>query len=73
MMTVKEVSQAINVSPSIVYQLIESGKLKCYRIGIGRGTIRISQSQLEAYLQKCEKKGSQAKPVTGLKLGHLEL
>ena len=46
-LTVKQVAQRLNVSPSIVYQLLDSGRLSCHRIGKGRGTIRINESDLE--------------------------
>lgn len=51
--TVKEVSARLRVSPSLIYQLVETGKLACHRIGTGRGAIRIALSDLDAYLQLC--------------------
>ncbi len=53
LLTVKDVAERLNVSPSLVYQLVESGKLPVHRIGTGRGTIRVSQSDLESYLAGC--------------------
>lgn len=50
MLTVSQVAARMAVSPSLVYQLIDSGKLGHHRIGNGRGTIRVSESDLEAYL-----------------------
>ncbi len=50
LLTVKEVSTMLRVSPSLVYGLVDSGKLSCFRIGKGRGAIRISQSDLENFL-----------------------
>lgn len=50
LLTVPQVAARMAVSPSLVYQLIESGKLGHHRIGNGRGTIRVSQNDLEAYL-----------------------
>ncbi len=45
-LTVKQVAQHLNVSPSVVYQLLDSGRLACHRIGKGRGTIRVSAGDL---------------------------
>jgi excisionase family DNA binding protein len=53
MLTVSDVATRLHVSKSIIYQLIESGMLPCHRIGIGRGTIRVSESDLDAYLDSC--------------------
>lgn len=50
LLTVPQVAARLSVSPSLVYQMIESGKLGHHRIGNGRGTIRVSQTDLEAYL-----------------------
>ena len=54
MFTVKEVANQLNVALTTVYALINAGQLKCYRIGNGRGVIRISESSLEEYLQTVE-------------------
>ena len=39
---VSQVAEKLNVSESIVYALIDAGRLACHRIGLGRGTIRVS-------------------------------
>ncbi|MCR9200204.1 MAG: helix-turn-helix domain-containing protein [Planctomycetaceae bacterium] len=49
-LTVSAVAERLSVSASLVYQMIESGKLAHHRIGTGRGTIRISETDLESYL-----------------------
>src|SRR5262249_36384057 len=49
-LTVKQVADRLAVSPKCVYSLIEHGNLPCPRIGSGRGTIRVSEEQLRAYL-----------------------
>lgn len=56
-MTIKDVAQLLRVSPACVYELVGAGKLACYRIGKGRGTIRISDAQLEAFLRSNENGG----------------
>jgi excisionase family DNA binding protein len=53
MMKVTEVAQRLNCSPSLVYALIESGRLKCHVIGNGRqGGKRVSEEQLAAFLME---------------------
>ena len=53
LMTVKEVARRLRVSASLVYQLVDSGKLGCHRIGNGRGAIRICPEDVTNYLQAC--------------------
>jgi excisionase family DNA binding protein len=53
LLTVAEVAQWLSVSSSLVYQLVESGKLPIYRIGNGRGAIRFRPEDIEAYLDGC--------------------
>jgi excisionase family DNA binding protein len=48
--TIAEIAKKLRISPACAYALIESGQLPCYRIGIGRGTIRVSDEQLQVYL-----------------------
>ena len=78
MMTVKQVAEQLLVSEACVYQLIQSGQLWAHRIGLGRGTIRISADDLEAYLadnrtRKIEKRRPPRKRATSLKLNHLRV
>ena len=53
MLSVKETARWLNVSPSTVYGLINSGELKCHRVGVGRGVIRISEAAISDYLDSC--------------------
>ena len=53
MHTVKQAAEKLNVSQSTVYALVSSGQLKCHRIGVGRGVIRISQPAIDNYLNAC--------------------
>ncbi len=50
MKSVKEIADYLNVSQAVVYRLIESHLLSAHRIGVGRGTLRISEKQLQMYL-----------------------
>jgi excisionase family DNA binding protein len=74
MLTVDQTAERLQVSKSIVYSLIERGKLVCYRIGLGRGTIRVSVSDLENFLTNCRDGGSSSSSRrTGKRLRHIEL
>ena len=53
LLTAKEVARELRVSVSLVYQLVESGRLACHRIGNGRGAIRIRPEDVANYLQSC--------------------
>ena len=49
-MRVGEVAKRLDISPSLVYALLTSGKLKGTRHGLKRGTWRVSEEQLAEYL-----------------------
>ena len=53
-MTVREVAQRLEISVSLAYRLLASGKIRCNRHGIGRGVIRVSEDQLIEYLASSE-------------------
>jgi excisionase family DNA binding protein len=57
MMTVADVAKRLNVSESFVYARIAEG-MPHYRLGNGRGGIRVSEEQLQAYLRSREKGGA---------------
>ena len=59
-MTVKQAAKKLEVSVGTVYGLIASGRLRCYRIGNGRGVVRISDEHVRDYLAGTE---SQPKAV----------
>jgi excisionase family DNA binding protein len=50
--TVKQLAAALGVSGSTVYRDIESGRLEAYRIGVGKGTLRIPQDAFQRYLAR---------------------
>ncbi len=61
MLTVAEAAERLRVSRSTVYALAASGKLKCCRIGMGRGVLRFTEDQIRAFLAGAEQ-GHQACP-----------
>ena len=55
LLTVGEVAEWLNVSKSLVYQLVESGMIAVHRVGNGRGAVRFSKQDVEEYLVRCRK------------------
>lgn len=62
MLTAKDVAKRLNISLALVYALAESGAFAGYRIGLGRGTWRFDESDVDAYLQS-SKTGQTPQPV----------
>lgn len=71
-MRVREVAARLEISSSLVYQLIATGKLRCYRIGNGRGVVRVTEEQLQEYLKAAEPAPAQP-PKNRVRLRHLRL
>jgi excisionase family DNA binding protein len=67
-LTVNEVAQQLRVSRSTIYSLVERGLMSCHRIGTGRGSIRFSDEQVEAFLQACRVEAGVPRP--GFKFTH---
>lgn len=53
-MRVKEAADKLDVSVSLVYLLIAGGKLRHYRLGLGRGAIRVPEDAIAEYLKGAE-------------------
>lgn len=74
MLTVTQTAERLQVGRSVVYALISSGKLVCYRFGLKRGTIRVSVSDLENFLTNCRAGGSSSSSRRpGTRLRHIDL
>lgn len=56
LLTVKQVAALLGVSVATVYDLVARGKLTCFRVGRGRGAIRCSEAQIQAYLESTAEK-----------------
>ena len=54
-MRVKDAAIRLDVSSATIYGLIAAGKLRCHRLGLGRGCIRISEEHLSEFLRGAEK------------------
>lgn len=69
-MTPAQCAEQANVSLSLIYAVLRSGRLKAMRIGSrGRGCWRILAEDFEAWLQTC--RVSDPPPQSGSE-GHLE-
>lgn len=53
LLTVEQAREILKVSTSEVYALCRSGQLPHFRIGGGRGTIRICREELREFLRRC--------------------
>lgn len=74
LLTVREVAQMLRVSTNCVYDLVAKGKLCCYRVGVGRGAIRVRQEDVSAYLAGCRREPSDEAPaMPRRRLKHLTL
>jgi len=71
MYTVRAVALRLRCSRATVYSIIASGRLRCYRIGTGRGAIRVSEEQIAEFLSGAEA-GATAAPSRPVKLKHLQ-
>lgn len=72
-MDVKEAAARLEVSSATVYALVAAGKLRAYRIGLGKGRIRISEEHIAEYLAGAERKVTPPPPSRRVKLRHLRL
>lgn len=48
---VKDAAVALDVHVQTVYALVRQGSLRSYRVGSGRGTIRIPRAAFQQYLE----------------------
>ena len=53
-MTVRQAADKLEVSTTLIYQVFASGKPRCYRVGNGRGVIRIDESHVKAFLRESQ-------------------
>lgn len=61
MLSVKKVAERLGISRALLYSLVGSGKISCYRIGMGRGAIRFKDEDVQAYLESCRVEGEEVK------------
>jgi excisionase family DNA binding protein len=73
MLTVRQVKERLNVALATVYSLLDSGELEGVRIGVGRGTWRVREESLQAYLERRTQKGKAASMPPVAPLRHIKL
>ena len=77
MLTVIQVAERLQVSKQTVYVLIQNGRLATHRIGSGRGAIRVSEDDLDIYIQSTRQLNAEKQPrmssVSRPKLKHIRL
>lgn len=61
MLKVAQVADRLNISVSLAYNLIQTGELGHHRI---RGVIRVSEEQIEHYLQGVRREAETVKRLT---------
>jgi excisionase family DNA binding protein len=59
LLSVQQVATRLRISRGSVYELVKRGDLAVHRVGSGRGTIRISEADLQAYLSRCRSGGGE--------------
>lgn len=45
-LTVKQAAKLVGVHKNTIYSLVQAKRLRAYRVGLGRGTIRIESADL---------------------------
>jgi excisionase family DNA binding protein len=70
---VKQAAARLEVSVATVYTLVAAGKLKHYRIGNGRGVVRIAEEHLAEFLERAEPEAAPPAPAPRVRLKHLRL
>lgn len=74
LLTVAEVAKWLSISSSLVYQLVDSGRLPVVRIGNGRGAIRFQPGDIADYIESCRSQAEPIKtPIIRPRLKHLKL
>jgi excisionase family DNA binding protein len=71
---VKQAAQRLEVSAATVYALVACGKLRCVRVGVGRGTIRILDEHIAEFLAGAEPEiQPPPAPAQRVRLRHIRL
>ncbi len=53
MLTVRDIAARLRCGVSTAYELVRSGRIQSFRIGRSGGSIRVSEEQLQVYLESC--------------------
>lgn len=71
LLTVKEVAEFLRLSRSETYKLIQSKALPHYRVGPGRGAIRVKETDIQEFLE-VRRLGPRKTPAPRLPIGELK-
>jgi excisionase family DNA binding protein len=71
MLTVAQVADRLSCSRALVYQLCAEGRIAHHRLGLGRGTIRIEEEEVQEYLNETQVSLDMPRAATGFH--HLRL
>jgi excisionase family DNA binding protein len=63
LLTVKEVASILRLSLTETYKLIQSRAISHFRVGPGRGAIRIDRGEIDLFLEKRRVGVPETKPV----------
>jgi excisionase family DNA binding protein len=63
-LTVAQLAERWNCSPSIIYALVAARQLGCVRIGLGRGCIRFTEEHVREYLERGQEKTRRFRHLT---------
>lgn len=53
MLTAAEAAARLGISMRAVYDLAATGELACYRLGVGRRSVRFDEADVESYKASC--------------------
>jgi excisionase family DNA binding protein len=53
LLSVDQSAAWLNVSRTTIYGLIRDGRIRTYRVGLGRGKVLIAEGELERFLATC--------------------
>jgi excisionase family DNA binding protein len=73
LLTVEDVAGILRCAKSTVYALLDSGKLPSYNVGPNGGAKRVSEADLEAYLESCRHEGKRSPARSTSRLRHLKV
>lgn len=68
MLDAKAAAARLGISARAVYDLAASGKLACFRLGVGGGAVRFDPADIDTYLAACRSDGTPATSVGGSSL-----
>jgi excisionase family DNA binding protein len=72
LLKLQQIAEILNCSRSTVYGLVSAGVLPVHRVGVKKG-LRISESDLQAYLAEVRQEAEPAQPKKRSTFRHLNI